>query len=138
MAETRAVSLHMKKNSIAGSIINISSVAGEAYSQVGLSAYSASKAAVSKPTKALVGELSEFNIRINSILPGTIATNMTSYKVGTPEKRAEFALSIPLKFVADPEDIIGAVVYLASNNASRYVTGSSIIVDGGSSWGGKN
>ncbi len=134
---TKAIAGHMKEHGVAGSIINIASVGGANYSRSGLSGYCASKAAVIQITKCLVGELSPHKIRINAILPGTIITPMTAYRVGTEEGRNEHAKKIPLGFVGEPHDLDGALLFLASNKASSYMTGASITIDGGLTWGGQ-
>ena len=133
---TKEVSNHMKEHGVAGSIIKISSIAGANYSREGLSGYCASKAAVIQITKCLVGELAEAKIRINAILPRTIITPMTEYRVGTELGRKEHAKAIPLGFVGEPSDLDGIILYFASNKASGYVTGSTITIDGGITWGG--
>lgn len=127
---------HMKQHNIAGSIIPIASINGTTRVRENVSAYAASKAAVIQITKTLTGELSHHNIRINAIAPGLFHTPMTEYKLHTPELVKEMASTIPLNFVAEPEDLDGTILYLASNKASRYVTGTCITVDGGASWGG--
>ena len=132
----KEVAKHMQQRNIAGSIINISSVNGANRLREGITAYAASKAAVTQMTKALVGELSPYNIRINTISPGLVYTPLTDYKLNTPQLRNEMENIIPLGFIANPVDLNGAVIYLASNKLSRYVTGSCITVDGGVSWGG--
>lgn len=133
---TKAVAAHMKIHEISGSIINISSVNGANYLQANRAGYCASKAAVMHMTKALVGELAAANIRINCIVPGPIHTEATAYKVKTETLKKELESSIPLGFFAKPSDLDGAILYLSSNAASRYVTGSCLTVDGGISWGG--
>lgn len=132
---TRAAANHMKQHKTQGSIINIASIAGASYSRIGIEGYCISKAAVIKMTTTLVGALAEHQIRINAILPGMFLTQMTEMMVKTPQGQSDIA-RIPLGFVADPSDLDGAILYLASNKASRYVTGSCITVDGGRSWGG--
>lgn len=127
---------HMKKYKIAGSIINISSIRGENYTREERGGYCASKAAVIQLTKTLTGELARAHIRVNCIAPGLFRTALTEYRLNTPALREEAAEPVPLKFAADPSDLDGAILYLASNKASRYVTGSCITVDGGASWGG--
>ncbi len=124
---TQVVAGIMKDQKIDGSIINISSIYGHSRLEEKQSAYCASKAAVSQLTKSLVGELSKFSIRINAIAPGAILTPMT------PKWDHN---NIPVGFLAEPSDLDGALLFLASNKASRYVTGSCITVDGGISWGG--
>jgi NAD(P)-dependent dehydrogenase (short-subunit alcohol dehydrogenase family) len=134
----KAAANHMKKYSINGSIINISSINGANYLQAYRSGYCSSKAAVIQMTKALVGELSSHKIRVNCIMPGLFHTPATEYKVSTPELRKNLEALIPLGFIAEPRDLDGLIIYLASNEASRYVTGSIFTIDGGISWGGKS
>jgi len=129
---TKAVANHMKNNNINGSIINISSINGAATPAKNGSAYSISKAAVIHLTKTLVGELSPYNIRINCISPGFFKTTMTKANID------KVILHIPSGFAADPTDMDGLILYLSSNKASRYVTGSCFTIDGGMSWGGKS
>lgn len=135
---TKATANHMKNHGIHGSIINISSVNGANYLQANRVGYCASKTAVIQMTKALVGELSPNKIRVNCIVPGPFHTPATAYKVSTPELRKTLEASIPLGFFAEPSDLDGLMLYLASNNASKYVTGSTFTIDGGISWGGKS
>lgn len=129
---TKAVANHMKSNNIHGSIINIASINGASTPAKEGSAYSISKAGVIHLTKTLVGELSPCNIRINCISPGWFKTDMTEANIDkvTPH--------IPTGFAANPEDMNGLILYLSSNKASKYVTGSNFTIDGGMSWGGKS
>jgi NAD(P)-dependent dehydrogenase (short-subunit alcohol dehydrogenase family) len=127
---------HMKRHHIAGSIIPISSINGANRVRENITGYAASKAGVIQLTKTLTGELSKDNIRINCIAPGLFHTSMTEYKLHSAELREEMAEVIPLHFVAEPSDLDAAILYLASNKASRYVTGTCLTVDGGASWGG--
>ena len=128
---TKAVVNHMKEFKIPGSIINVSSVNGQNCLNENATAYCASKAGVIQLTKALVGELSRYQIRINCISPGWFHTPMTSkYDPGM------MAAQNPLGFVGIPSDLDGVLLLLASNKASRYITGTTITVDGGISWGG--
>lgn len=133
---TQSIATHMKQHSIAGSIINVSSVNGANKLREELTGYAVSKAAVIQMTKALVGELSKVNIRINCIAPGLFHTPLTDYKLNAVDAKEEMAQKIPLQFVGSPADLDGTILYLASNDASRYVTGSCLVVDGGVSWGG--
>ena len=132
---TKAVANHMKNNNIHGSIINIASINGEAFPYKEATGYAVSKAAVIHMSKALVTELSPYKIRINSISPGLFRTPMTDHKVGTEEQQKEFANLIPLGFVANPQDLDSALMFLAHNEHSAYMTGTNITVDGGKSWG---
>ena len=121
-----------------GNIINIASVSGVVCNKGlnGQSAYCASKAGVILFSKALAIEWVGHNIRVNCISPGYTKTPMT-YKTRTnPDKTVynELIDSVPMRRYVDPEEIVGAVLYLASD-ASSFVTGSNLIVDGGyTSW----
>ena len=132
---TKAAANHMKNHGIHGSIINIASINGDAFPYKEATAYATSKAAVIHMAKSLVTELSKYKIRINSIAPGLFHTPMTDHKLGTDQQRQEFAGQIPMGFVATPKDLDGALLLLASNAHSSYMTGSCITVDGGKSFG---
>ena len=129
---TKAVARHMKNHNIHGSIINIGSINGSSVPAMKGSAYSISKAAVTHLTKTLVGELSPHKIRINCISPGFFKTPMNSVDID------KILPHIPYGNIADLSDLDGLILYLASNEASRYVTGSCFTIDGGMSWGGKS
>ncbi len=131
---TKAAANHMKNRRIHGSIINIGSVNGQNKLRDRLAAYASSKAAVIQLTKALVGELSPYSIRINCISPGIFDTSIHQLNSG-PEKEA-MRKTIPLGFVAQPADLDGLLLLLASNSHSSYITGATFTVDGGISWGG--
>jgi len=132
----KKVAAHMKERGLAGSIINISSVNATDYLHPNRAGYCGSKAAIIQMTKALVGELGDAGIRINCIVPGLFHTPATDYKLQTKEQRDDIKRLIPLHFIAKPSDMDGTILYLASNKASPYLTGSIITVDGGISWGG--
>lgn len=109
-----------------GSIINISSINGLVGGAIG---YTDSKFAVRGMTKAAALECAPFGIRVNSVHPGVIATPMIMQ--GDTKAAVEaFAKSIPLRRVAQPEEVSSLVLYLASDDSS-YSTGSEFIVDGG-------
>ncbi len=109
-----------------GSIINISSINGLVGGAIG---YTDSKFAVRGMTKAAALECAPFGIRVNSVHPGVIATPMIMQ--GDTKAAVEaFAKSIPLRRVAQPEEVSRLVLYLASDDSS-YSTGSEFIVDGG-------
>lgn len=129
---TKAVANHMKNHGIHGSIINIGSVNGDAIPAKSGAAYSVSKSAVIHLTKTLIGELSPHKIRINCVSPGWIRTPMNG-----PDLEQIISL-IPYGDIAEPSDLDGLILYLASNNASKYVTGACLTIDGGMSWGGKS
>ena len=112
-----------------GKIINISSDAGS----VGLpqrAAYCASKGGVNLLTKVLAIEWAEHNINVNAIAPAFIETPLTQPMLEETEFRDYVLGNTPLKRVGKPEDVAGAVVFLASA-ASDYMTGSIVHVDGG-------
>lgn len=129
---TKAVTNHMKNHGIHGSIINIGSVNGDAIPAKSGAAYCISKAAVIHLTKTLVGELSPHKIRVNCISPGWFRTPMNGPDI---EQIIPF---IPYGDIAEPRDLDGLILYLASGNASKYVTGATFTIDGGMSWGGKS
>ena len=112
-----------------GRIINISSVVGLT-GNVGQMAYSASKAAIFGMTKTLAKELSARNITVNAIAPGFIETEMTS--VLSESVQEAILDQIPLKRFGQPEEVGALVAYLA-NEDSGYITGQTIVIDGGMS-----
>lgn len=111
-----------------GSIINISSIAGIVGGANNL-AYTASKFAVRGMTKAAAAEFAEFGIRVNSVHPGVIRTPMTEQE-GIKELIMEMEKDIPMKRIAEPEEITNLVLYLASDESS-YSTGTEFVADGG-------
>lgn len=110
-----------------GSIIHMSSIVGLT-GNPGQAAYCAAKAGLIGLTKSMAKELASRNIRVNAVAPGYIQTDMTDSL--TPEQKEMIVKEIPLARVGTPEEIASAVVYLASD-ASSYVTGQTLIVDGG-------
>ena len=92
--------------------------------------YCASKHAVEGFTKAMAIEFGNHNIRVNTVCPTFILTDMTKKTFEVPEKRKWIEEKIKIGRIGKVEDIMGAVVYLASD-ASSLVTGSSLLVDGG-------
>lgn len=111
-----------------GSIINISSIAGMVGGENNL-AYTASKFAVRGMTKAAAAEFAQFGIRVNSVHPGVIRTPMTEQE-GVKELVQEMEKDIPMKRIAEPEEITNLVLFLASDESS-YSTGSEFVADGG-------
>tara|TARA_B100001057_G_scaffold362774_1_gene365384 strand:- start:658 stop:1254 length:597 start_codon:yes stop_codon:yes gene_type:complete len=126
---TQAVAKKLISESKKGSLINISSQMGLVGGQE-RAVYCASKHAVEGFTKAMAIEFGNHNIRINTICPTFILTEMTQKTFEVPEKRKWIEDKIKIGRIGKVEDIMGAVVYLASD-ASSLVTGSSLLVDGG-------
>jgi NAD(P)-dependent dehydrogenase (short-subunit alcohol dehydrogenase family) len=117
-----------------GSIINISSMASQ-YGIPKVIAYSASKSAVEGMTRAMAVELSPKGIRVNCIAPGFIATDMSAKALNSDEQRKQKALGrTPMGVMGAPADIGDAALFLASD-ASSYITGVVLPVDGGNSIG---
>jgi NAD(P)-dependent dehydrogenase (short-subunit alcohol dehydrogenase family) len=110
-----------------GSIVNISSIAGlEAYKDYGF--YGATKAAVNNLTGNMAIEWAPY-VRVNAVLPGHIETPRTS-ELRSPERLAQHISKIAMGRMGTPEDIAGAVVYLASD-AAEWTTGETIRINGG-------
>jgi dehydrogenase/reductase SDR family member 4 len=111
-----------------GNIINMSSVAGIKPSRLYI--YSITKAAIIKMTEAMARDFGQYNIRVNAIAPGVIMTRFSEFLWKTPEAGENVKKHNSLSMIGKPEDVAGAALYLASD-ASRYVTGATIVVDGG-------
>jgi 3-oxoacyl-[acyl-carrier protein] reductase len=124
----QAAGKHMKEQQ-SGKIINVTSVAG-LVGTVGQINYSAAKGGIISMTKSMARELARYNVCVNVISLGIVATDMTE-KIRTDEKLKEIYMNrILLKRFAEPEDISPAFVFLASD-ASNYITGQLLCVDGG-------
>jgi NAD(P)-dependent dehydrogenase (short-subunit alcohol dehydrogenase family) len=114
-----------------GNIINIASTAAM-YTAPEMGAYCIAKAGVVMLTKVLALELAQYNIRVNAVAPSMVKTKFSQPLWDDPKTLKEIESGIPLGRLAEPEDIVGSVLFLASE-ASAYITGQTIIVDGGSS-----
>lgn len=114
-----------------GSIVNISSILGVTPDK-GLGLYCISKAGIIMLTKAMAKELGEYNIRVNGIAPGVIQTRFSQALWEDEQLMKEELKNTPLKRIAQPEEVGRTALYLASD-ASAYVTGQTIIMDGGGS-----
>ena len=122
----RAVVPHMIRNG-GGVILNASSVVG-LYGNFGQTNYAATKAAVINFTKTWSRELGKYNIRVNAVAPGFIATEMV--KQMPPKVLDSMVSHTPLGKMCEPDDIANAYVWLASD-ASKFVHGAVLSVDGG-------
>lgn len=111
-----------------GSVINISSLA--ALRGSGPVVYSAAKGAVRSMSRSLARKLGNQNIRVNTIYPGLIITEMNQGILDHPEMEAHFRQESPMGLLGEPEDIACCALYLASD-AARFVTGQDFVVDGG-------
>jgi 3-oxoacyl-[acyl-carrier protein] reductase/novobiocin biosynthesis protein NovJ len=117
-----------------GRVVNISSVTGPVTGVAGLTAYAASKGAVSALTKSLAVEMGPHGITVNAVLPGAVATPMlgdyfVEMGMDADEVFAAMAKDIPVGRVGQPEDIAGVCLMLVSDY-TRYVSGVELIVDG--------
>lgn len=126
------VANYMKKNR-KGSIINITSLAG-IFGMPDNPGYVASKGGLSMLTKSLAIDFAKYNIRVNNIVPGYILTDMTRKGYLDKKMKKQRDQRMIKKRWGKPEDLVGAVLLLASD-ASDYMTGTDIIIDGG--WSAK-
>ena len=117
-----------------GNIINISSMAAQ-YGLPKVIAYSASKTAIDGMTRAMAVELSPKGIRVNAIAPGFIYSAMTEKALNSdPERKAKVFGRTPMGYMGQPSDVGEAALFLATD-ASKYITGVVLPVDGGNSIG---
>jgi len=123
------VARHLMDRKAPGSVINVSSVAGllGTPNQV---AYGATKAALLSMTKTLAAELGPSGIRVNAIAPGLVETRLATALLDDEATHGEIVERTVLKRHAQPEEIAGAAVFLASDEAS-YLSGATLVVDGG-------
>lgn len=125
----QAVGRHMLERG-SGSIVNISSIAGKT-GLTGSSAYCASKGGVDMLTKTLAVEWADRGVRVNALAPAYTETPLVK---SITDVRADFADKVvartPMRRMADPDEMVGTAIYLASQ-ASSYVTGETVMVDGG-------
>jgi NAD(P)-dependent dehydrogenase (short-subunit alcohol dehydrogenase family) len=114
-----------------GSIVNVSSTLG-IRGGAGASVYSASKHAVEGLTKSAALEVAPTGIRVNAVAPGPIDTGMFDRFAGSPESKERTKAKQPVQRLGRPEEVASAIVYVGSNGAP-YLTGQSVVVDGGRS-----
>ena len=119
----------MKDAGKAGTIINIASVLSFGAART-VTAYASSKGAVVQLTRNLALEFARYDIRVNAIAPGYILTEINKDYFSSPES-APMIKRIPQRRIGEPSDLDGTLLLLASARASGYMTGSTIVVDGG-------
>jgi NAD(P)-dependent dehydrogenase (short-subunit alcohol dehydrogenase family) len=113
-----------------GCIINVSSIVSN-NPETDNGVYAISKAGIVSATKVMAKELAEYNIRVNAVAPGYIHTGLLDLAVQLrPERETEYVNTAYIKRIGDTEEVVGAMIYLASSAAS-YVTGHTVFVDGG-------
>ncbi|WP_439668781.1 NAD(P)-dependent dehydrogenase, short-chain alcohol dehydrogenase family [Cupriavidus necator] len=125
---TRAA-LRVMKAAGGGAIVNLGSVAGLLGSP-GLSAYGAAKAGVLNFSRAVALEGAARNVRVNVVIPGVVWSEGTREALASEEVARGTARAVPLGRVGEPHEVAGAILFLASDEAS-YITGQSLVVDGG-------
>ena len=124
---SREFARSMLRRQASGSIINISSIISKRGFK-GLSVYSASKGGLDSFTRSLARELGPAGIRVNSVLPGYFASDMSA-SLGA-ERMEQILRRTPLSRLAQTEDVVNAVAFLISEQAS-FITGQTIVIDGG-------
>jgi len=124
---SQAVARLMKEQG-GGKIINVASVAG--ITPDILAVYSVSKAGVIMATKVMAQQWAQYNIRVNVIAPGLTKTRFSEALWGNPDILQVVMIGTPMRRIGEPEEMVGAVIFLASD-ASSYVTGQVLAIDGG-------
>jgi NAD(P)-dependent dehydrogenase (short-subunit alcohol dehydrogenase family) len=112
-----------------GRIINITTVGAEK-AELGMAAYGCSKAALKMLTRCMAREWAQFGIQVNAVGPGLTKTDFSKPIWSNPEVAKHVSAAIPMGRLAEAEEIVGSVLFLASD-AARFITGHSIYVDGG-------
>jgi NAD(P)-dependent dehydrogenase (short-subunit alcohol dehydrogenase family) len=125
----REVARHLQEREAPGAIVNIASVAGLIAAPF-QGVYAMTKAGVISMTKTLAFELAGSRIRVNAIAPGFVDTRLASFIVQNDSMIEEILRRTPLGRVAQPDEIAGGALYLASD-ASSYMTGQTLVIDGG-------
>jgi L-rhamnose 1-dehydrogenase len=126
---SQAAARVMVERKIPGRIINISSIS--AYVGGAQQAhYCASKAGINMLTASMAISLGQYGITCNAVLPGPIETDVNKEDLADPEKREYFIRRTPLGRIGEPEDVVGPVLFFASEEAA-WCTGSTLVVDGG-------
>jgi NAD(P)-dependent dehydrogenase (short-subunit alcohol dehydrogenase family) len=124
----KAVGRHMLARQT-GSVVNIASMLASVV-HADRAAYASSKGGLVQLTRVLAVEWAPYNVRANAICPGPFLTDLNKAILNDPEKMKYFMDRLPMKRFGRPEELIGSVVFLASE-ASSYITGTTIYIDGG-------
>lgn len=125
---TQEVGRHMLARG-GGAIVSTASVSS-VRGHKNLAAYAASKGGIAQLTRVLAHEWASRGVRVNAVAPGYLVTGLTRDYLSDPKIREKILAKIPLGRIGEPEDVVGAVLFLASDLA-RYVTGEVLFVDGG-------
>jgi NAD(P)-dependent dehydrogenase (short-subunit alcohol dehydrogenase family) len=125
---TQAITKLMVERETKGRIINVTSTHAFRPNKI-YTVYTISKAGLEMLTRSLALELAEFGITVNSVVPGAVNTAMSGFH-NTPERRQKAADKVPLGRGGEPDDLVGAALFLASDGA-EYITGADIKVNGG-------
>lgn len=113
-----------------GKIVNFASTAAFVSSSTPETAYDISKGGVRQLTVSVAAELAPHHVNVNAVAPGTIMTELTLRVLDTEEKMARASAKIPIGRLGKPDDIVGPVLFLCSEEAD-YITGHTLVVDGG-------
>jgi NAD(P)-dependent dehydrogenase (short-subunit alcohol dehydrogenase family) len=131
----QAAARHMIDRGAGGAIVNVSS-AGQLVAAPNLTHYCVAKAGIEMLTKQMALELAPHRIRVNAVCPGLIETDLNRKDIADPAFRERRLARIPLREIGTPADVAGAVVFLASSQEARLVTGASLFIDAGQTiWG---
>jgi len=125
---SRAVARTMMEQK-SGSIINITTVGAEK-AELGMASYGCSKAALKMLTRCMAREWAQYGINVNAVGPGLTRTDFSKPIWSNPEVAKHVAALVPMGRLAEPEEIVGSVLFLASD-AAGFITGHTIYVDGG-------
>jgi gluconate 5-dehydrogenase len=128
---TQAVGRHLIERQAPGKIITVGSVRGLMGHPLGYVAYGTSKGAVHLLTRQLATEWAKHRINVNCIAPSVVNTPLADFILKTPEVRGLFMPRIPMGRAAEPAELVGATIFLASA-AADFITGQILFVDGGS------
>lgn len=125
---TQEVGRHMlaRRHGCVVNTASVSSVRGHR----NLAAYAASKGGIAQLTRVLANEWAPHGVRVNAVAPGYLETGLTREYLADPYVRKGILAKIPMGRIGEPEDVVGAVLFLASDWA-RYITGEILFVDGG-------